>query len=177
MDSTSPKIELWDVYDINRIKTGKTHRRGEPLLAGEYHLVVHVCIFDKEDRLLIQQRQSCKEGWPGMWDLSVGGSAVTGDDSIKAAERETLEEIGYAIDLSLERPYFTMNFVNGFDDYYLVEKELDINELKLQEEEVQAVKWATKNEILQMIHEGVFIPYYLIDTIFDLRHHRGSIRY
>ena len=37
-------MELWDVYDINRNKTGKTAVRGEGLPEGGYHLVVHVCI-------------------------------------------------------------------------------------------------------------------------------------
>jgi hypothetical protein len=34
--------ELWDVYDKNRNKTGRTHERGKPLLKGHYHLVVCV---------------------------------------------------------------------------------------------------------------------------------------
>ncbi|WP_220126435.1 hypothetical protein [Tepidibacillus sp. HK-1] len=60
--------------------------------------------------------------------------------SIEAAERETFEEIGYRIDLSNERPFFAINFEEGFDDYYLVEREIDIESLTLQYEEVQKVK-------------------------------------
>lgn len=33
---------------------------------GEYHLAVHVCIFNSENQLLIQQRQPYKGGWPNM---------------------------------------------------------------------------------------------------------------
>ena len=50
-------MELWDVYDINRNKTGKTAVRGEGLPEGGYHLVVHVCIIGSDGRMLIQQRQ------------------------------------------------------------------------------------------------------------------------
>ena len=43
-------MELWDVYDINRNKTGKTAVRGEGLPEGGYHLVVHVCIIGSDGR-------------------------------------------------------------------------------------------------------------------------------
>ena len=46
--------ELWDVYDSQRCRTGRTHRRGDPLPPGEYHLVVHICIFNSRGELLIQ---------------------------------------------------------------------------------------------------------------------------
>ena len=34
--------ELWDIYDKDRNFTGRTHRRGDPLPSGDYHLTVHV---------------------------------------------------------------------------------------------------------------------------------------
>ena len=37
-------MELWDVYDSNRIKTSKTMVRGGSFEKGDYHLVVHICI-------------------------------------------------------------------------------------------------------------------------------------
>ena len=88
-------MELWDIYDKNRNKTGKTMIRGQQYKDDSYHLVVHVCIFNGEGKMLIQQRQPFKEGWPDLWDITVGGSAVSGESSEKAAEREVLEEIGY----------------------------------------------------------------------------------
>lgn len=72
-------MELWDVYDINRNKTNKTMVRGESFAKGNYHLVVHVCVFNSKGEMLIQQRQPFKEGWPNMWDITVGGSATKGD--------------------------------------------------------------------------------------------------
>ena len=63
-------MELWDVYDINRNKTGKTAVRGEGLPEGGYHLVVHVCIIGSDGRMLIQQRQPFKHGFSNLWDVS-----------------------------------------------------------------------------------------------------------
>ena len=52
--------------------------------------------------------------------------------------------MGYKLSLETIRPAFTMNFSEGFDDFYLVNKDIDISKLKLQYEEVKAVKWASK---------------------------------
>jgi isopentenyldiphosphate isomerase len=171
-------MELLDIYDSERNKTGKTMIRGNPFANGVYHLVVHVCVFNSKNEMLIQQRQPFKEGWPNMWDVTVGGSAISGDSSQTAAERELFEEIGYKIDLSTIRPHMTINFEVGFDDYYIVEAELEIDALKLQFEEVQRVKWASKSEIFSMIDNGEFIPYYknLIELLFDIRKKYGAIQ-
>ncbi len=161
--------ELWDLYDENRILTGKVHKRGEPMKEGEYHLVIHVCIFNHNNELLIQQRQPYKSGWPNMWDVTVGGSAVSGDTSQKAAERELFEELGLKVDLTGVRPYFTIHFANGFDDYYFIEQEVDISKLVLQEEEVQRVKWVSEQEMMQMVQEGIMIPHFILDKLFLMK--------
>lgn len=60
-----------------------------------------------------------------MWDLSVGGSAIAGESSSQAAERELAEELGLKMDQSDVRPQFTTTFRNGFDDYYIVKNDFD----------------------------------------------------
>ena len=54
------------------------------------------------------------------------------------------------------------------------ECDVDINSLSLQYEEVKAVKWATLDEILQMIKSGEFIPYHesFIELLFYLKDNR-----
>ncbi len=169
-------MELWDIYDKNRNLTGRKMQRGSEFGDDDFHLVVHVCILNSKNEMLIQQRQPWKNGWPNMWDLTVGGSALANETSVEAAERESLEEIGYKIDLSNERPFFTINFEYGFDDYYIIERDIDIKDLKLQYEEVKSVRWATKDEILQLVADDKFIDYWFIENLFDIRKHRGSIR-
>lgn len=169
-------MELFDLYTADREKTGKTMARGEPTPEGFYRLVVHVCIFNEQGQMLIQQRQPFKSGWSNLWDISVGGSAVAGDSSRSAAERETWEELGLSIDLSEERPTLTIYWENGFDDYYVVNQTPNLDSLKLQYEEVQRVRWADKDEILGMIDDGSFIPYEksMIELLFFRRNHRSS---
>ena len=169
------RMELWDVYLSDRTKSNRTMVRGDKFESDSYHLVVHTCIFNSKGEMLIQQRQPFKSGWPNMWDITVGGSAISGDTSQTAIEREIFEEIGLKIELQNVRPHLTINFDVGFDDIYLIGKEVDIDKLELQYEEVQRVKWASMDEIYQKLDEGTFIPYYksLIQLFFDMRKQYG----
>ena len=171
-------MELWDVYDINRNKTGQTAVRGEGLPEGGYHLVVHVCILGSDGRMLIQQRQPFKHGFSNMWDVSCGGSALSGETSAQAAMREAFEEIGVKLDLNGVRPHYSVSFDEGYDDWYVVKADPDISSLKLQYEEVQAVRWADEDEIFAMMDSGAFIPYFkgFIFTIFRTADQYGAIR-
>lgn len=169
-------MELWDIYDIARNKTNRTMIRGENFNKDDYHMVVHICIFNSKDEMLIQQRQPFKEGWPNMWDITVGGSAIKGDTSQTAVEREVLEELGLEINMQNIRPHLTINYNDGFDDVYLIQKDIDIDDLNLQYEEVKCVKWASNDEIFSMIESGEFIPYYksLIQLFFDSKNQYGG---
>lgn len=166
-------MEKWDLYTRYREKTGRTIVRGEQIPEGMFRLVVHVCIFNSRGEMLIQQRQVDKSGWPGLWDLTVGGHVVAGETSSMAAERETQEELGLAISMEGKRPVLTPTFPNGFDDMYTLEMEVDLSSLVLQEEEVKDARWASIEDILEMIDRGIFIPYHksLIELLFFLRNH------
>ena len=169
-------MELWDIYDENRVKQNRTMVRGEPYGEGDCHLVIHVCVFNGQGQMLIQKRQPFKQGFSGLWDVTVGGSAVMGDSSAQAAERELYEEIGLRVDLSHTRPHLTINREHLFDDFYLIEREVELSSLTLQGSEVEQVRWATREEILAMIDDGRFIPYYreLIGLLFAMRKKYGA---
>lgn len=169
--------EYWNVYDEDRRKTNKIVIRGDKsfgndnLSKGEYHLVIHVCIFNSKDEMLIQKRQTFKSTLADMWDLTVGGSALKGENAKEAAIREVKEEIGYDICLDDKREHLSINFDRGFDNFYLLKEDLDINKLELQYEEVQDIKWASKKQILDMIDKKEFVPYYpeIIELLFAMQ--------
>ena len=110
--------------------------------------------------MLIQHRTDFKPTWSGMWDLSVGGSVTAGESSPIGAHREVLEEIGLHIDFSDISPAISVTFPDGFDDYYIIRMDLDLDDLRYQPEEVQGAKWASMEEIFSMIDAGRFIPYH-----------------
>ncbi len=169
-------MELWDAYDIDRQQKNKSLERGKPLENDDFHTVVHICIFNSRGDMLIQQRQPFKKGWSNLWDVTCGGSVLKGETSRQGAHRELLEEVGIDLDFEKLRPNFTFNFTNGFDDFYLIEKEVDVSKIKLQYEEVQAVKWASKEEILKMIDEKTFIPYFksFIMLLFEVKGYKAG---
>lgn len=168
-------MEKFDLYNNDRQLVGKTIERGQNCPNDLCRLVVHICIFNKKGEMLIQQRQNTKKSWPNAWDITLGGGVQARENSRQAAKRELSEELGIDYDFSNVRPYMTINFDNGFDDFYLIEKDISLDEVAFKDNEVQAVKWATKDEILTMIESKDFIGYYpsFISALFEMRQARG----
>ncbi len=152
-------MELVDLYDENRVPLGRVAERHAKKGQGEYRMVVHVCIFNSLGQLLIQRRSPEKTVWPELWDVSVGGGVDAGETSRQGAVREVSEELGYDLDLTGLRPAVTVNFEGGFDDFFVVTRDLDLQGLRLQKEEVSDVRWVTLEESLDMLDRGEFIPY------------------
>ena len=88
-------VEIWDLYDAQGEKTGKTMIRGEAIPVGFYHIGVHIWPMNDKGELLIQRRSMGVQWKPGIWAVT-GGSAVSGEEPLTAARRELREELGYA---------------------------------------------------------------------------------
>jgi len=152
-------MELWDILDQSGSKTGRVMARGKRrLMPGEYHLVVHIWPFDKNGRLLIQRRSTERKLMPGEW-AATGGSAVSGEGSLEAAVRELNEEIGIAA--KPEELLFARRLKrkNSFLDVWFVKVDVDINDLKLQEEEVSEVRWIGGNQLKYLVKQGRYHNY------------------
>ena len=83
--------EIWDLYDGNGQKTGRTMVRGEDVPAGLYHLGVHIWPMNSRGEFLVQKRSMTVQWKPGIWAVT-GGSAMAGEDALTAARRELREE-------------------------------------------------------------------------------------
>ena len=161
-------MEYLDIYDENRKWLGYSRPRGASYMPGEYHLIVHVCLMNEREEMLIQQRSDIVAKWPGMWDLTIGGHVLAGETPEQAAEREVQEELGLTISLS-EAKIVTMTIDNRLDTIFVVPvsvvREYDgdaehlLKKLVLQEEEVKAIRWASIEEIRSMIENRRFLGY------------------
>lgn len=160
-------MEYWDIYDKDRNKTGKIIKRGERLLNGEYHLIVHIWIKNSNNEFLVQQRSEFVKN-PLIWSTT-GGSAIAGEDSKTAALREVKEELG--IDLSKENGFlFDVDIYEEdnqkyISDTYLYFIDLDIDKVKLQQEEVKQVKYLKMDKIKEMMKNGDFFIYNYLDKL------------
>ncbi|MGE5627312.1 MAG: NUDIX hydrolase [Solirubrobacterales bacterium] len=161
-------MELLDIYNENREKTGRTVERGTHVCSGDFILVVHVWIVNSKGEYLIQKRQPWKKPYPNLWDCATAGAAALGDDSAMAAYRESKEELGIDIDMTRAEMLFTDKFSFGFDDIWLVKQNINIEDITLQTEEVANIRWASEKDIRNMAVRGEFIDYYYLDDLFSM---------
>lgn len=170
-------MEHVDLYRDQFINTEQSIVRGTPVQPNTYTMAVFACIFNSEGKLLIQQRQKTKKSWPGVWDVSVGGAVQSGESSLTAAQREVAEELGIRLGGSDFTKLLSLYYDRIIHDFYSVELDVELSELKLQAEEVMDAVWATQDEIKQMIRDGSFMPIYdeFIDLLFRMRTKKGII--
>lgn len=160
-------MELWDIYDKNKNKTGKVIQRGELLKEDEYHLIVHIWIKNSNNEFLIQQRSERVKN-PLVW-CATGGSVVAGEDSYTGMLREVKEELG--IDISKCDGYLFDSSLYEEDnqkywcDTYLYFIDIDVNSLSLQKEEVKQVKYEKMSVIKKMMNAGQFFIYDYLDEL------------
>lgn len=156
--------ELWDVYDDSRNLTGRTHRRGDWLADGEYHLVVQVWIQNSNGEFLLTKRTPNK-GYPNMWE-NTGGSALVGDDSLTAALREANEETGLTLALENGKLIITLKHDDAFVDIWLFRADFELSDVILQENETCDAMLADKAKILWMREQGLLVPMSYLDDFF-----------
>ena len=83
----SDPAEIFELYDaqeyrvIGRATRGECHGRPDLI-----HAVARVHVRDAQGRLLLQRRSRSKDIAPGLWDTSVGGHLLPGEEA--EAEKE-----------------------------------------------------------------------------------------
>lgn len=141
--------EFIDILNEQNEQTGKTSLKSEAHKKGLLHASVHCWIFDNNKNVIIQQRAATKETFPNFWDVSVAGHIAAGEVPAIAAIREIKEEIGisvtknqlYFIGTSKNKIVHHPQFIDNELHYiYLCEINFNITSLKIQQEEVAAVK-------------------------------------
>lgn len=139
--------ELRDLYDINSIKTDKTYHKGESIPEGFYPMVVMVVIRNSKGEFLMQKRVESKGG---DWGVT-GGHPKSGETPIEGIITEVKEELG--LDFSDEN-FIEYDFgCDGKDCYkmYYVTKDIDISDIKIQEDELSEVRWFSMDELSKMV--------------------------
>ena len=139
-------MEAWDLYDIDRNKTGKIGYRGEPLAQGQYHLAVDIWIINSDGEVLLQKRSSKKEAGAGLW-CCTGGAAIAGEDSKQTCQREAAEELGIMPDMKLAQMILQHTMGNCHKDVWLIHQDISPDAFHLQREEVDDVRWVTMKQL------------------------------
>ena len=152
-------MEKWDILNSDGETVGKKAFSGQTSLkAGEYHLVVHIWIVASDGKFLIQRRSENKRLMPGEW-AATGGSAISGETSYCAANRELIEELGIRLIPRKSKCAARIKKRNAFLDVWFTLCEKEPEGLRLQQSEVDSVKWVNETELKQMIASGEFHNY------------------
>lgn len=159
-------MEIIDLYDNKKQKLNKTMERssGEPN-DGEFKLSVHTWILNSSGELLLQKRNENLKRNPGKWAFT-GGAVDTNETSLEGAKREVKEEIGVEINDNEIEYLLSFKREKGFVDVWLIKKDISLDDLKLQQEEVSEAKWVSLRTLIELLNKGEMVK--SVDLYIDL---------
>lgn len=152
-------MELLDVLTERGDYTSETATRDQCHAEGLWHRACSGFILDAEGNVLLQLRSKDKKTDPLKWDAPVAGHIDAGEWGRETIARETKEELGIDIsddDIKYYCGTTSERLMPGiverhFNEYYIVTKNVDVNNLTLQPEEVADAKYFSADEVIAMI--------------------------
>lgn len=162
-------MEYLDIVDEDGTPTGETVSRSKAHSEGILHRTAHVWVIRPSDQgydILLQKRSMEKESFPGLYDTSSAGHIPAGEEPVPSALRELNEELG--IDAQPEQLHYAGTFRiqyekefhghlfrdNEVTSVYVYYGPVEIGSLKLQESEVDEVRWFDLDEVWDEIQHS-----------------------
>ena len=147
-------------------QTGERINKSIAHKEGICHGISAIALINNNGRLLIQKRSSNKSTEPNKWDLSGAGHIDIDETPEQAAVRELFEEIGIKVEIEelklidtfLHKTRLDNNtFINHFTYLFLVHKDIDINNIKMQESEVSSVLFVDKEKYIEIFNNNEMV--------------------
>ncbi|MFH1192382.1 MAG: NUDIX domain-containing protein [bacterium] len=160
--------ELIDIFDEENKPLGIQKMKSEVHRDGLWHRTAHVWIYNSKGEIFLQFRANTKD-WANMWDISAAGHIGVGEKTLNAALRETKEEIGLKLELD-DLEFFKIHELrmtynekknNEHAYVYFFKFDGDINNLKLQKEELAGIKFIFLEELEKelKLHPEKYVPH------------------
>lgn len=150
-------LEQFDILNESGEKTGEVRTDNDAHELGLWHRTVHVWVLNSSGKFLVQKRSKEMRAYPGYWFTSAAGHLSAGQSSPEAAQKETEEELGLSLSTGSFKHLFSCKerailengsyVANHINDVYLAYSDLNISEFILQKEEVEEVKWISREEL------------------------------
>lgn len=145
--------ELFDLIDENDRVIGQetrtvVHQR------GLWHRGVHVLLFDRRGRLLVQQRSGKKSQSPLALDCSVSEHVKAGEDYHTAAIRGLAEELGLKGIEIQPLVKFRMNYSPDDNEISVIYKGVaDLDQIRFDPEEIERVDAYALEELETLLEQ------------------------
>lgn len=171
-------MEYFDIVDRNGVPTGETIERTIAHATGVRHRTTHIWIARRKDdkvEILLQKRAKNKDSFPGCYDISSAGHVPAGMDFLESGLKELQEELGLVVseDELIEcgtHCAFTQNNFHGtayvdnqVAKVYLLWKDIEADQLVIQEEELESVMWMDFSDCKEAVRK------HLIPNCIDIK--------
>lgn len=146
-------MEYLQVFDENKNMLEESIERKNKLkLPDGKNFMIILFFLENNNKFLIQKCSKEK----GSEYAITGGHVVYGDNGFTTCKKEVSEELGLLLDDDDIKYIDTIKYPNCFCEIYYSNKGIEINSLKLQDEEVESVSFMSIKEINELIDFNQF---------------------
>ena len=147
-------MELLDIYDSNGKVTGRQIVRGDKTvkLSPDEHIALAVIFIENSKGEFLIQKSSIEKGSEYG---TTGGHVDSGETPFEAIKREVKEELGINVDNEDIKELGYMLYDIPLRYMFYLNKDIDINDIKVQTEEVEFVKYMSIDEINEIINQDL----------------------
>lgn len=151
-------VEYWDGYREDGTPAGCILKRGEPIPAGIFHLVVETVVQHADGDYLLMQRDFKKPNAPGLFEA--GGSVLKGEAPLQAAFRELWEETGLRPQALI--PLYRLTSEERHSIYHGYYGRLDAGvrkeDIRLQAGETIGYRWLDREALARFVRTDAYVP-------------------
>jgi isopentenyl-diphosphate delta-isomerase len=131
------------------------------LETNDIYRVSALWITNTNGEILLARRHRSKSHHPRKWGPAVAGTVEEGETYEKNIVKEAEEELGLNLnDFTFGPKLKTENEYKHFTQWYFSTLDKNIDEFKIQEDEVEEIKWFSKEELKRQQEENAeeFLP-------------------
>ncbi len=144
-------MELVDLLNNRKELIGETCERNA-VPDGKYRLSIHIWIVNAKNEILIQQRSANRKKFPNMW-TNTGGACIAGETSIETVFRELKEELDITPSIDNLELIASYKREKDYVDVWVLKQNINIKDLKFNDNEVQDAKWVTVEDWQKLLIE------------------------
>jgi len=151
-------MELIEVLDDNGNKIGVVKEKDIIKEDGDFYRAIAVMIVNSDGEILFTKRSKDKKMYPELWSMFITGHVKAFEASIDAASREIQEEVGIDVSNKELNYLYTIkdekrnnsHIENIFFDNYILYKDIDINDIKVNEE-IEGVQFVSIDDAKYLV--------------------------